>query len=396
MKAEAAVASGTDWRTVLDEVLAGIPMLAEDAAPELALLFASDSYGDELPALIKEARRRTGARVLLGCSSQGVIGPDREIEDAPGVALQVLSLPGAVLTAARLEPDDLQSPQMARVWSERLGGLKADEVSAWVFFVDPYSANGEVLLQMLDTVNKGVPLVGGLASGDQGSGGTYVFLNDEVFKEGVVGVALGGPYSVRTVVSQGAAPIGETWTITSATRNVIHTIGGRPALEVLQETFTALDPEMQRRAERNLLVGLAMDEYRDEFHRGDFLIRNLAGVDNESGSIAIGALPREGQTIQFQVRDPRAADEELQEMLTRTKAELGDQQPIGALLCSCNGRGIGLFGTPDHDAHAISQLLGPLPVAGFFCNGEIGPVGARNFLHGFTASIALILPKPAE
>jgi small ligand-binding sensory domain FIST len=396
MKAEAAVASGANWRPVLDEVLAGIPMLAEGLAPELALLFASDSYGDDLPDLIKEARRRTGARVLLGCSSQGVIGPDREVEDAPGISLQVLSLPGALLTPARLEPGDLQSPQIARVWSERLGGLKADDVSAWVFFVDPYSANGEVLLQMLDTVNKGVPLVGGLASGDQRRGGTYVFLNDDVFEKGVVGVALGGPYTVRTVVSQGAQPIGETWTITSARQNVIHTIGTRPALEVLQETFMALDPEMQQRAERNLLVGLAMDEYRDEFRRGDFLIRNLTGVDNESGAIAIGALPREGQTIQFQVRDPKAADEELHEMLARAKSELGDQQPIGALLCSCNGRGIGLFGAPDHDAHAIKELLGPLPVAGFFCNGEIGPVGARNFLHGFTASIALILPKQED
>jgi small ligand-binding sensory domain FIST len=197
---------------------------------------------------------------------------------------------------------------------------------------------------------------------------------------------------VRSVVSQGCAPIGETWTITGATGNVLESIGMRPALDVLMDTFHALPPEMQDRASRNLLVGLAMNEYQDDFGRGDFLIRNIMGIDRDSGVIAIGALPRVGQTIQFQIRDPTAAGEDLHALLAKARDELGDQRPVGALLCCCNGRGAGLFGEPDHDVRVVSDLMGPLPVAGFFCNGEIGPVGGKNFLHGFTASMAFIVP----
>jgi small ligand-binding sensory domain FIST len=238
--------------------------------------------------------------------------------------------------------------------------------------------------------------VGGLASGDPRLRGTHLFLNGEVYDRGVVALALGGPYTVRTIVSQGTAPIGETWTITGAQGNIIETIAQRSAYQVLGDTLRGLSPEMRQRAQRNLLVGLAMDEYRSEFRRGDFLIRNLLGIDPERGTLAVGALPWVGQTLQFQLRDPAAADEDLRELLERVRTELGPRQPVGALLCSCNGRGAGLFGTPDHDARTLADFLGPIPTAGFFCNGEIGPVGARNFLHGFTASIALVIPEEAR
>ena len=218
-----------------------------------------------------------------------------------------------------------------------------------------------------------------------------MFLNEKTYDHGAVALAMSGPYTVRTIVSQGAAPIGETWIITGARGPIIETIAQRPAYQVLEDTVRALSPEMQQRAQRNLLVGLAMNEYQSEFRRGDFLIRNLTGIDRERGTLAVGALPRVGQTIQFQVRDPEAADEDLRELLGRAREALGGSEPVGALLCSCNGRGVGLFGEPDHDARTLADLLGPIPVAGFFCNGEIGPVGEQNFLHGFTASIALVI-----
>jgi small ligand-binding sensory domain FIST len=149
---------------------------------------------------------------------------------------------------------------------------------------------------------------------------------------------------------------------------------------------------VQIRARTNLLVGLAADEYRDRFGRGDFVIRNLLGVDHASGALALSATPRVGQTVQFQIRDAGAADDELRTMLSATHTELGGRSPVAALLCSCNGRGTGLFGTPDHDALALAGEFGSVPAAGFFCNGEIGPVGGVPFLHGFTASIGLIVP----
>jgi small ligand-binding sensory domain FIST len=236
------------------------------------------------------------------------------------------------------------------------------------------------------------PIAGGLASSSPVSRSTAVFLNGNVYREGAVLLAVGGAWTVRTLVSQGATPIGEPWTITGAHDNILETIGGRPAYEVLAETVAALPPDEQRRAASNLLVGLAMNEYRDELQRGDFLIRNFLGVDRESGALAISAYPRVGQTVQFQMRDGRAADEELVEMLRNTRAALGDLRPAAAMLCSCNGRGVGLFGEPDHDARRIAEEFGPIALAGFFCNGEIGPVGEKTYLHGFTASLAMFVP----
>jgi small ligand-binding sensory domain FIST len=389
MKAQAALATGRDWRQGLEEACSRLTIVGSEPI-DLALLFATSEYEAEYPELLAEVRRRTGARVLIGCSGQGIIGPAREVENEPALALQVFSLPGALLRPARLAPEDLEGEESRSRWLRVNSG--GDAPKAWLLFLDPYTIESEAALRFLSEANPGLPIVGGLASGYPARSRTHVFLDGEAFDEGGAALAIGGAYRVQTVVSQGCAPIGETWTITGAHSNLIDTIGMRPALEVLMDTFRGLAPDVQERARRNLLVGLAMDEYRDEFRRGDFLIRNLLGVDQESGAIAIGAYPRVGQTVQFQLRDPSAADEDLTELLTRVRGELGDEKPIGALLCSCNGRGAGLFGAPDHDARAMAEILGPVPVAGFFCNGEIGPVGGKNFLHGFTASVALILP----
>jgi small ligand-binding sensory domain FIST len=195
------------------------------------------------------------------------------------------------------------------------------------------------------------------------------------------------------VTSQGCTPIGETWTLTKVEQNIIHQIGNRPAYEVLAETFNQLSPEQQRTARGNLFIGLVVNEYLEEFHRGDFLIRNLLGADPRSGSIAVGALPRLGQTVQFQRRSAAAATEDMEELLTRARKQLGDTPIYGGCLCSCNGRGRNLFDRPDHDAQMVQQRLGPMGLAGFFCNGEIGPVGEKSFLHGYTASLALFVKK---
>jgi small ligand-binding sensory domain FIST len=392
MKAEAAIATGPDWRDALAQAAGQLPMLAGADPVDLTLLFASDAYAPEFDDLLTEVRLLTGGGALLGCSGQGIIGTGKEVEQEPALSLQVFSLPGVELTAARLEPEDVGHPGAVESWSKRFDARESEDFNAWLFFVDPFSTNGDHVVELLASGDKNVPLIGGLASGDYRRRATYVFLNDQVFRNGATGIAIGGAYTVKTIVSQGAMPIGRPWTITDVRGNHVETIGMRPALDILTETFEALSPDMQQRAQRNLLVGLAIDEYQDELQRGDFLIRNLVAIDQQSGSIAIGAYPRIGQTIQFQLRDPIAADEELKEMLLRTQMDLGDQQPVGALLCSCNGRGVGLFGEPNHDAQALLERFGAIPTAGFFCNGEIGPVGSKNFVHGFTASIALIVP----
>jgi small ligand-binding sensory domain FIST len=392
MLAAAAVAQHEDWREALADALNKIaPFRDAGAKTDLALLFASQAYAPEFPELVTRTRAATGARVLVGCSGQGVIGPAREIEGAPALTLLVLSLPGARLTPLHITQRDLEQlepPESCR----RYSGVGADDVNAWLLLADPFTLDIEGLMATLSGAYPDAPLVGGMASGDTTARRTHLFLNGDVYESGAVALALGGPFGLRTVVSQGCTPIGQPWTITGARGQIIETIAGRPAIEVLTQTMRELPPGLQERARSNLLVGLAMDEYREEFGRGDFLIRNLLGADRESGTLTVGALPRAGQTVQFQLRDAEAADEDLRLLLERERLVLGDTRPVAGVLWSCNGRGAGLFGSPDHDARTVAAVLGPVPLAGFFCNGEIGPVGGRSFLHGFTASMLLFTP----
>lgn len=373
------------------------------AGVDAALLFASATYADELPRLVPEARARTGARLLIGCSGQGVIGLGREVEDEPALSLLTFSMPGAGLRACRFTQDQLEeAPQqsdgdldpdqaLARAeWWYRETGVPPEQVRAWLLFADPFRLDCEGLVGALSQAYPQLAIVGGLASGDSTT--TYVFLDDRVYDSGAVGLAVGGGWTVRAIVSQGAMPIGDPWTITGVHGPFIETIGRRPAYEVLVDTISALSPELQARAQRHLLVGLAMDERRETLGRGDYLIRNLMGVDQRTGALAVGAHPRLGQTIQFQLRDAGAADEELRTLLAGVAPELARRPAAGAILCACNGRGRGLFGAPDHDAGLVTEQLGALPLAGFFCNGEIGPVASRTFIHGFTASLALLVP----
>jgi small ligand-binding sensory domain FIST len=304
-----------------------------------------------------------------------------------------LSLPGAVLRPVRFAQSMIEACETPHAWRNCLD-VQLDDVNAWLLFADPFHIEIEHLLDSLASAYGQRPITGGLASSSNMQARcAHVFLNDEVFTDGGVGLAIGGSYTLLPLVSQGCEPIGETWTITDVRENLIQTISNRPACDMLVETFKNLPSGVQQRAQRNLLVGLAADEYQETFQRGSFLIRPFIGVESGTGALAIGVPPRIGQTIQFQIRDARAADLDLTTLLNRVSARLGHQVPIAGVLCSCNGRGVGLFGTPNHDACAITQCLGAFPLAGLFCNGEIGPVGMRPFLHSFTASLALLVQK---
>lgn len=371
---------GLDWQAALNAALAGVQ---GGERPDLAFLFAHSAFAPHYAELVAAAHERLQPRVLIGCSGQGVIAARAEIEDVPAVSAMVVACPGAGLTPLRLDRPRPTLPE----------ALPA--ARAWLLFGDPYSVDGEWLLDRLGEAAPGVPVIGGMASSLHGPAETAVFLDGQVYSDGAVAVALGEGAGVLPIVSQGCMPIGEAWTITAVRENLIETIGGRPAVEVLIETLRGLDEETRARAQSNLLVGLAMNEYRDRHGIGDFLIRNLLGYEPETGAIAVSALPRVGQTVQFQLRDARAAAEHLQLQLAEAAARLGRLRPGAALLCSCNGRGARLFGPINHDPAAIARELGELPVAGLFCNGEFGPVGRQNFVHGFTATIALFT-RPAD
>ncbi|MGK2964721.1 MAG: FIST signal transduction protein [Tepidiformaceae bacterium] len=381
----AGLGTGETWREALS-----IAEIGAAPAADLAFVFASYHYRNDYPSLLTAIREELSPRVLVGCSGQGVISTGREAEDTPALSIMTLNLPGAELTALHLSQREVQFLHDESEWYA-LGGPGAP-ANAWVILADPFTIDPEALISGLTGSTPGGTVLGGMASSLPGGQRTHLFLDQDVHESGAVILRVAGGWTVKPVVSQGAEPIGETWTITDVDYNVIRAIGGRRALDVLVDTMRSLPASEQQRASQSLLVGLAMDEYRDTYGRGDFLIRNLVGVHQDAGALVVGALPREGQTLQFQLRDATAADEELRMMLGDAAGELDSVPVAGALLCSCNGRGAGLFGLPHHDAAAIAAQFGKLPVAGLFCNGEIGPVGDKTFVHGFTASIGLFVP----
>ncbi|OLC01144.1 MAG: hypothetical protein AUH35_00715 [Nitrospirae bacterium 13_1_40CM_62_7] len=271
-------------------------------------------------------------------------------------------------------------------WPDHVGA--GPEPPVFLLLADPFSTPVDEVLALMADRCPGATAIGGLAGGGHDLGENRMLLDDEVYEGGLVGVAVSGPVRIRTVVSQGCRPIGERYVVTKAERNVIYELGGTPALDRLQAAFESLSEEERRIAHRALHVGVVIDEHHNRFERGDFLVRNLIGADRSSGSVAIGDVVREGQTVQFHVRDARSASEDLNLLLAAEQSRQA-RPTLGALVFSCCGRGQGLFGRPHHDVTAVRERVGDVPIAGFFAQGEIGPVGGSNFLHGYTASVAL-------
>ncbi len=385
------------WAGGFDEV--GLQRWAEDlrrrlAAPRvsLGLVFLTPQFFGNAQQVLEILRVHARIPLLAGCSSQSLIAGGEEIEENAGLVLALYHLPGSELHAIRFTQAQVEERSGADYWHAETG-VKPERTNGWIAFADPFHIDAEAWLSQWNEAYGTAPILGGLASGDFTTRTTQVYLNGDVFEEGGVAVSVGGEVALAGVISQGCTPIGEPWLITKAERNVIHAIGNRPAYQVLAETYNTLSVEEQKKSRGNLFVGLVVNEYAEEFHRGDFLIRNLLSGDPKSGSISIGAVPRTGQTLQFHRRDAAAASEDLSALLDKEHAAVAGRLVYGACLCCCNGRGKNLFGSPSHDAALVQQRLGPLGLAGFFCNGEIGPVGASNFLHGYTASLALFVGK---
>ena len=358
----------------------------------LGLVFMSPKFFPRAAHVLELLRVHAQIPLLVGCSSTSLIVQSREIEEDAGLVLGLYHLPGAELTAVHFTQEEVEEANGPAYWHLETD-IAPGRTNGWLAFVDPFHLDAEAWLRQWNEAYAPLPIVGGLASGDNAEQSTQVYLNGQVFEAGGVAVAFAGAVELASVISQGCKPIGETWTITKAEQNIIHEIGNRSAYEVLAETFNRLSPEEQKKSQRNLFVGLVINEYLEEFHRGDFLIRNIVGANPQSGALAIGALPRAGQTIQFQRRDAATGTEDIAALLQRAKQRLAGRTIYGGCLCCCNGRGHRLFGEPSHDARHVQETLGPLAITGFFCNGEIGPVGENNFLHGYTASLALFVEK---
>jgi small ligand-binding sensory domain FIST len=345
--------------------------------PDLAMLFLTPPHGGALEDAAAAVRAILEPRTLLGCAAVAVAGSGREVEFEPGVSLWAAKM-GEQVCSVRLTAEEGALGPVVVGWPDDL----PFEPAALLLIADPFSFPVDALFELIDERAPGLPVIGGMASAARGPGGNRLALDGAIVTTGAVGVLLGPDIPIRTVVSQGCRPIGMPLVVTRSEGPFVHELAGEPPLQRLLEQAKQLPESDIALINRGLHLGLVIDEHKVEFERGDFLIRNVFGADRETGTMQVGDDVGIGTTVQFQVRDAQSADEDLKEMLAGLRAD-------GVLLFTCNGRGTNLFPVENHDATVIADMLGPVPMAGFFAAGELGPVGGRNFLHGFTASMAL-------
>lgn len=380
-------------RFAVEEALEGIAANLEGEAPDLVLVFAYPSQTDQYPLVAEAVAERYPHAALVGCSAAGVVGGGREVEHEPALALTAAVLPGVHVEVFHLLPNEMELlGDDPLLWRRRFGDVPADEPQ-FVLFPDPFTCDADVLIRVLDDAYPASPKVGGLASGGGAPGENQLFAGGEVHSAGMVGLVLRGNIVMDTIVAQGCRPIGEPLFVTWAEDNILCQLEGRRATEVLSELYDSLPADDQELFRSSLHLGVVMQEGEQEYRHGDFLIRNVIGMDPESGVLAVGERLSNGQVVQFHVRDAKTSAADLKAMLRRCKQDLGGASPAGALLFSCLGRGERLYGVVDHDSNLIVSSLGHMPIGGFFCNGEIGPVGGQSFLHGYTSSIAVFRPR---
>ncbi|HUN82677.1 MAG TPA: FIST N-terminal domain-containing protein [Phycisphaerae bacterium] len=381
MQFRASLSSNPHTQAAVSEACTGI----SDLAPDLVMVFVSHHHGEDFEPLLSSIWDKVNARNLIGCTGDGIIGPDREVERSPALVVWAAKMPGVRVLPFVIDQNDVNDSAGPDDWYEHLG-VQRKENPSFVVLPEPFSIDAETCLNELDSAFPAAKIVGGMSSGAQGPNQNRLFLNDQVIRQGMVGVSLSGPVEIHTVVSQGCRPVGEPYVVTKAEHNVIYELRGKPALDVLRGVFNTAAPADQALMQQGLHVGNVVDEHLEKFGQGDFLIRNLMGVVQESG-LAVNALMRPGQTIQFHVRDSKSADDEMRRLLTGKIESIG--KAPGGLLFSCNGRGKRMFGSPNHDIGLVNETARGCQIAGFFAAGEIGPVGNRTFIHGLTSSLVM-------
>lgn len=361
------------------------------APPDLGLIFISSAFASEYSRLLPLMAEKLSVPVLIGCSGGGVIGTTstgqpQELEAEAALSLTLAHLPGVDLQVFHViseELPDLDSPPDA--WIDLIG-VPASPTPQFILLGSSFSSGINDLLQGLDFAYPGSVTVGGQASAGGMSGRMALFCNDHLYREGTVGLALSGNIVLETIVAQGCRPIGEPLQVTKAERNIILELDEQVPLMVLREIIANLSEKERMLAQHSLFVGVAMDGFKPSLQQGDFLIRGILGVDPSAGAIAIGDRVRPGQRLQFHLRDAEASAEDLEFLLQQYQnQQAAEGAAAAALMFSCVGRGEGLYGKPNFDSELFRRYIKDIPVGGFFCSGEIGPVAGSTFLHGYTS-----------
>ena len=389
----AALSDAADARKALADVCDSA-IAALGRRPDLACVFLSPHHAGEGELIAATLADRLGTANVVGCMGESIVGTAREVEQRPAMSLWLAEFSGAVeVEPFHLNPDEGREGPTLFGWPDAL--IDCDPARATLLtLADPHTFPvTELFFPRVHVEYPGMPVVGGMSSGAMAPGQTVLIRGREALYSGAVGVLLRGDRRCRSVVSQGCRPIGRPLVVTKGHENVVEEVGGRQPLEYLKGLYDELPAADQQLFQKGLHIGLAMSETREGFGRGDFLVRNLFGIDRESGALVVTDRVRVGQTVQFQLRDADTAADDLRELLRADRAANGPAG--GALLFTCNGRGTRMFQRPDHDATVIADEIGPVPTAGFFAAGELGPVGGTNFIHGFTASVVLFDEQPA-
>jgi len=383
----AAVSTEEDTRAAAEEVAERVRAGLAGAPADVAFLFLSPEHAGEAEAAAAAVMDLLQPGALAGATGEAVIGTGRELEGVPAMSLLAMSLPGGRARVHHLSVRETGDGPAVEMPAELLPAPG----EPMLLIADPYSFPADAFLEGVEGRFQGAVAVGGLASGGAGPGEHAFICGRRVMRHGAVTVTVEGDVRLRVLVSQGCAPVGPEMVITSAEGNIIHELAGRPAYERLTDIVAGLDDHGRDLVQRGLLAGLVIDENRAEYGSDDYLMRAVMGGDADQGSLVVGDTVRVGQTFRFHARDAESADADLRAAL-RHHAENGERLQAG-LLFACNGRGSNMYADSDHDAGAVADELGPIPLAGMFCSGEIGPVGGHTFLHGFTATMALLTSR---
>jgi len=391
MKWVSVITEQMDTEAAVHHCIAGIAKVFEEQPPDLVALFISTHHIGKCEEVLSLVELYLQPRHVIGCSGGGVIGAGTEIEQMPAISMTAALLPGVALQPFYLDQQDLTGFKPGSL-QERLGLTQADQ-PAFLMLSDPFTFDIEDLLQHMDWSWPGRPKAGGLVSGGRRPGMHVLFQDGLTHRAGMVGLALSGALEMEAVVAQGCRPIGQPMFITGCRNHLLMELNGRPARQVLAELFESLAPEDQALFNQSLFLGLEMKQQETPYGQGDFLVRNILGLDPVSGHLTVGAMLQEEAVVQFHLRDAETSREDLELQLGRYREKFPEANASGALLFSCMGRGARLYGEPDHDSGRLRFHLGAVPVGGFFCNGEIGPVQGQTFSHAYTSCFAIFREK---
>lgn len=361
--------------------------------PDIAFLFPSFHHAKSFDKLAPALKKLLSPRNMIGCSARAVIAGGSEVEHKPAMGITCAWMPQVSFYPFQLEQEGMPGPdEPPSAWRKWIGFEDTVKKPVFVILSDPFTLDPEAFLRGMDYAFPTSVKVGGLASAADRPGKNAFYLNGETFIEGAVGMAMSGNIAVDSIVAQGCRPIGKPFRITECSENVLIAVDGKNVLETLGQMLESVPAEDKRLARNALFLGILNDPTKQEISQKDYLIRNIVGVDSDKGSLAIGSWLRQGQIIQFHVRDSKASAQDLGEILEDYAGRLHGPAPCGALLFSCVGRGVHLYKTPNHDSDLFRNKVGQLPIGGFFCNGEFGPVDGSTYIHGFTSCFGIFRP----